>query len=265
MKAVIKSLVVSIAAVGGLIGSINVAQAGVTGNIGVVSNYILRGITETYNATYDNSGPESDSPALQGGLDYSHDSGFYAGYWFSTIGYSYADLDPNKTKGSKNSIEHDLYAGFTGKAGELGYTVGGTVYYYEPGWESLGYETKLGVSYGPVSLTAQTLLNDVTFGNKGDTYYLGTYTQALPKDFTFTGQLGFYTYKKNGEFIPESVAVNGKDIKCKSSAFRHLTVGVTHPLAATGATWGVQYIVGGENRYGLDQDNTLVGSLSMTF
>jgi hypothetical protein len=63
MKAVINSLVVSIAAVSGLIGSINVAQAGVTGNIGVVSNYILRGITETYNATYDNSGPESDSPA----------------------------------------------------------------------------------------------------------------------------------------------------------------------------------------------------------
>lgn len=232
--------------------------AGLTGNINVASSYVLRGITESYNPTYDNSGPESDSPVVYGGLDYSTDSGFYVGYWFSTIGYSYANLNPNASKDYKNSIEHDLYAGYNGKFGELGYTAGATIYYYEPGWESNGYETKLGLSYGPLSVTAQTLLNDVTFGNKGDTYILSTYTHALPKDFTFTGQLGYYFYKKDGDFVPETAA-------SKSSAFRHLTLGISHPLGATGATMGLQYIIGGDNRYGLNQDNALVGTLGMTF
>ncbi len=232
--------------------------AGLTGNINVASSYVLRGITETYNSTYDNSGPESDSPVVFGGLDYSTDDGFYVGYWFSTIGYSYADLNPNKSKNYKNSIEHDLYGGYTGKVGEVGYTVGATMYYYEPGWESTGYETKLGLSYGPLSVTAQTLLNDVTYGNKGDTYFLGTYTHPLPKDFTFTGQVGYYLYKKDGDFVPELP-------ESESSAFRHLTLGISHPLGATGATMGLQYVIGGENRYGVNQDNALVGTIGMTF
>ena len=234
--------------------------AGLTGNINVVSAYILRGITETYNSTYDNSGPESDEPALQGGIDYAHDSGLYAGYWFSTIGYSYANIQPEsqRTKDYKNSIEHDFYAGYNGKIGDLGYTLGGTFYYYEPGWHSTAFETKLGVSYGPVSLTAQTLLDDVTFGNAGDTYFLGTYTHPLPSDFTFTGQVGYYIYDTNGRDIPKADT-------SKSSAFRHVTLGLSHPLPLKGATMGLQYIVGGENRFGLNQDNTLVGSVGFTF
>ena len=44
------------------------AQAEVTGNAAVVSDYNWRGISQT-----------SQDPALQGGIDYSHESGFYAG------------------------------------------------------------------------------------------------------------------------------------------------------------------------------------------
>lgn len=244
--------------------------ATVTGNIGVVSKYILRGITQTYNATYDNSGPEMDSPALQGGLDYVHPSGFYAGYWFSTIGYSYEHLDPDSDKTSRNSFENDFYAGYNGKYGDIGYSVGGTLYYYLPGWESTGFETKVSMSYKDFGISAQTLLNDVTFGNQGDTYILATYTHKLPRDFTFTGSLGYYLYGKDGEFYPETVTVTRDDgstydVTGKSGAFRHLTLGVTHPLGATGATMGLQYIVGGDNRYGLKQENTIVGSVGFTF
>src|SRR5690606_6797102 len=55
-------------------------QAAVSGNIGVFSKYVLRGVTND---------AESDDPALQGGFDYSHDSGFYAGYWGSSLDYNY--------------------------------------------------------------------------------------------------------------------------------------------------------------------------------
>lgn len=260
MNTMLKTLVVASLVASGAVHAEDAAPSDhkVTGYVGVVSQYILRGITETYNPTYDNSGPEADGPAVQGSIDYSHSSGFYAGYWFSSLGYSYADLDPAATKAHKNSVEHDLYAGYNGKAGEIGYTVGGTLYYYDPGWESTGFETKLGMTYGPFALTAQTLLNDVTFGNKGDTYYVASYGQPLPMDFSFSGKLGFYTYKKDGKFIPEIA-------ESKSSAFRHLSLGVTKPLAATSATWGVEYIIGGDNRFGVAQADTLVGSLSLAF
>ncbi len=221
------------------------AHAGLTGHVDVVSKYVLRGITNA---------PEQDAPAVQGGVDYVTDSGVYLGYWFSTIGYSYKALDGVST--SQNSTEHDFYAGYNGKVGGLGYTVGGTVYYYTPGWESTGVETKLGLTYGDFGFTAQTLLNDVTYGNAGDTYWVASYTKPLPKDFTFTGQLGAYSYTKDGDHI-----TNSKE----SVAFRHLTLGITHPIGTTGATWGLQYIIGGKDRNSVKQDNQLVGSLVVAF
>lgn len=240
-----------------------------SGNINVISQYVLRGITQTYNGYYDGSGPESSGPAVQGGLDYTHENGFYAGYWFSSIGYSYADLNPERSRDHVNSVENDFYAGYNGKLSNgLSYTLGGTLYYYLPGWNSTGLETKVGVGYGNFSFTAQTLLNDVTFGNQGDTYWLASYTHELPRDFTFNGQIGYYSYGKDGKYIPEVIAANPggiETVKCKSGAFRHVTLGVSHPLPIKGASASLQYLIGGENRYGVKQDNTMIASVGFKF
>jgi uncharacterized protein (TIGR02001 family) len=258
-------------------------EGDVTGNINVVSKYILRGITQTYGTSYNtadaansSTAPESASPAVQGGLDYVLKNGLYVGYWFSTLGYSYAGLNPDSNgKHNQNSVENDLYGGYNGTIGStgIGYTVGGTIYVYEPGWASTGYETKLGLNYSEVAVTAQTLLNDVSWGNTGDTYFLATWTHALPRDFTFTGQVGAYLYGKHGDFIDsnnpnqpgyQNGYLNGVD-KAKTFAFRQATLGISHPLPIKGGTWGLQYIIGGENRDGLHQANQLVGSLGLTF
>lgn len=45
----------------------------VTANVGVTTDYVFRGITQT-----------SHNAALQGGVDYAHSSGFYVGLWGST-------------------------------------------------------------------------------------------------------------------------------------------------------------------------------------
>src|SRR4051812_44332155 len=66
-----------------------------TGHIDIVSKYVLRGVTTTYGPAapgLTNQGadaPESDKPALQWGADWTSPSGFYLGYWGSTINYSY--------------------------------------------------------------------------------------------------------------------------------------------------------------------------------
>jgi uncharacterized protein (TIGR02001 family) len=87
------------------------ASAGVTGNIGAASNYIWRGYTQS-----------NDQAAISGGLDYSNDSGFYAGTWASNVDFSGG--------AGAGEYELDLYAGFGGEAGGLGYDLGVATYQY---------------------------------------------------------------------------------------------------------------------------------------
>ena len=75
-----------------------------TSNIGVVSEYVFRGIRQTWG-----------NPAVQGGFDYAHASGFYAGAWMSNTS---ANLYANAT------IEIDLYGGYRGAVGDFTYDVG---------------------------------------------------------------------------------------------------------------------------------------------
>jgi uncharacterized protein (TIGR02001 family) len=263
-----------------------------TGHIDLVSRYVLRGITSTYGPSTPGAGnagadaPESDKPALQWGVDWTHPSGLYLGYFGSTINYSYQRLGESYTDRSitdfqsRKSIENDIYGGYNGKLGELGYTVGLTGYLYINGKNSNALETKLGLSYGDFSANAQTLLQDVVWGNKGDTYWTLNYTKALPYDLTLTTSLGYYTYRKEGRFLGTVDTLSGAacaagqsffDNGCfagnapSSHGFRHLIVGVTQPIAKTGLTWGLQGIIGGDNRFGVKQKNQLIGSLSYGF
>jgi uncharacterized protein (TIGR02001 family) len=89
------------------------------GNMSIVSDYRFRGISQTFL-----------QPALQGGIDYSHESGFYVGNWNSNVsGLVYTD----------GTIEMDLYGGFRFSAGPVGLDVGVLQYYY-PGAEAAGVD-----------------------------------------------------------------------------------------------------------------------------
>lgn len=262
-----------------------------TGHVDVVSRYVLRGITDTYGPSEPGGNkladaPESDKAALQWGVDWSHPSGFYLGYWASTVNYSYKALGESYSDSGitdyqdDKSIENDLYGGYTGKIGDFGYTVGMTGYVYINGKNSNALETKLGVSYGDFALNAQTLLKDVVWGNKGDTYWTLNYTKPLPYDITLNASLGYYTYKKEGKYLGtvdtrtgvgcaagESFNVNAcvAGNAPSGSGFRHLIVGITQPIGSTGVTWGLQGIIGGENRFAVDQSDKLIASLSYGF
>ena len=80
------------------------ASAEVTANAGIFSNYIWRGVTQT-----------DDAAAGQGGIDWGHSSGLYAGTWLSTL---------------DGGTEVDIYGGFAGEAGGFGYDLGAITYQY---------------------------------------------------------------------------------------------------------------------------------------
>lgn len=266
--------------------------AALTGHVDLVSRYILRGASSTYGPASPGVGnggadaPESDRPALQWGADWTHPSGVYFGYWGSQVNYSYLRLGQSYSdRGisdfqSRKSIENDVYGGYNGKINEtIGYTLGLTGYLYINGAHANAAETKLGVSIGDVSLNAQTLLRDVVWGNKGDTYWTLNFSRALPYQITLNTSLGYYTYHKQGRFLGsqdtlagtacpmgQSFSVNG----CYDGgapvggALRHLSVGFTQAIAG-GATWGLQAILGGDNRFGVKQEKRLVANLGYGF
>lgn len=81
-------------------------------NVGVVSDYVFRGISQTHG-----------KPAVQGGIDYAHPSGFYVGAWGSNVTWVKDWL-------GKGSLEVDLYGGYKGAAGDISYDVGFIAYNY---------------------------------------------------------------------------------------------------------------------------------------
>lgn len=84
-----------------------------TGNVSLVSSYRFRGIDQSFG-----------KPALQGGIDFVHNSGFYAGNWNSNVssGAGYPE----------GNLEMDFYGGYKTAIDDFGFDVGG-LYYYYPG------------------------------------------------------------------------------------------------------------------------------------
>jgi uncharacterized protein (TIGR02001 family) len=92
----------------------------VTGNVGLFSQYVFRGLKQT-----------NGKPALQGGFDYSHSSGFYAGTWASNVSVLADGAPPAYMDGG--SLEWDFYGGYKwGFANDFTLDLG-TLYYYYPG------------------------------------------------------------------------------------------------------------------------------------
>lgn len=96
----------------------------ITANVTVASSYIYRGITQTNN-----------KPAIQGGFDYAHESGFYIGNWNSSISWISDGYGGGGQGGHAVSapVEMDFYAGFKKEfIGEGFATDIGVLQYYYP-------------------------------------------------------------------------------------------------------------------------------------
>ena len=67
-----------------------------TGNVGLFSQYVFRGISQT-----------DEDPAVQGGIDFAHKSGIYLGTWASNVSWL-SDGNPDVSA----SMEWDFYGGY---------------------------------------------------------------------------------------------------------------------------------------------------------
>ena len=241
-----------------------------TANIGFVSDYYFRGVSQTWH-----------KPAVQGGFDLSHSSGFYAGVWGSNV-------SPNTYPDA--SAEIDAYAGYNGTIPSvegLGYTVGLYGYFYPGGswkkytyftapgvqqtpqggkWDT--YEANFGVSYKWLSAKASVTLSD-WFGaetktgwdgsTKGTTYFELNAAYPLPiGGLTLIGHVGHLNVagKLDVNYLSSSGQFPSATSERTSPDYTDWKIGLSKSFAigkAEGWNAGVYYVDSSNDSYWSDK------------
>ena len=231
-----------------------------TGNVGLYSQYIFRGLGQT-----------DRDPALQGGFDYAHKSGAYAGTWASNVSFLKENFSapPTAIAGTYNrggSLEWDFYGGYKMSMGDFGFDLG-TLYYYYPGkispavqaltpgldvpkadtWEVYG-----AVSWKWISAKLSVSVMDKTFGVKdtrGTTYLdisanvpLGDFSKEMT-GFTVNAHVGWQNYRgtdpRNGPYFAGAFGGRTPD-NDEIFSYADAKLGLTYALPkdfSVGAYW----------------------------
>ncbi|MBU6437442.1 MAG: TorF family putative porin [Betaproteobacteria bacterium] len=169
-------------------------------NVGLTTDYRYRGITQS---RFD--------PALSGGIDFTHKSGFYLGTWLSTIKWiKDAGTISGVDTGNAN-LEWDLYGGYKGSiTKDLGYDVGILSYVYPgnkygniPG----GADANTTEIYGALSYNVFTLkyshavTNLFGFGSSTNSGYIDLSASFdLGNGWSVAPHVGHQKIKNNGAF-----------------------------------------------------------------
>lgn len=216
----------------------------VSGNVALVSDYRFRGVSLS-----------GGDPAVQGGITVTHDSGFYAGAWSSSIDDGGTDV--------YGDMELDLFGGWSGDVADgVGLDVGLLYYayptnakgadaeYFEPYATVSGtlgpVEAKLGVNYA----WSQSAL-----GDRDNLYLHSELSSGIPNTpVTLSAHLGY----TDGVLAPPLLAGRADDtgfdwsFGASATVLRNLTLGVTYT--------GVE----GPSLDGFT-DDTVVGSVTLAF
>jgi uncharacterized protein (TIGR02001 family) len=154
-----------------------------TANVGVVSDYLFRGVSQTHGAA-----------ALQGGVDYAHASGLYAGIWGSTITWV-------KDAYGKGSTEVDLYGGYknTFAGGDWNYDIGLIAYNYPGKGAAI-----TGVNFNPNT--------SEVYGAIGYKWLTAKYSHVISKDFIgWAGGPAFDQHTRGSNYLELNAAYDMGD------------------------------------------------------
>jgi len=140
-----------------------------TSNVSLVTNYLYRGISQT-----------GGKPAIQGGFDYTHASGFYAGMWGSSISW----IGDAGIAAGGAGLELDTYFGFKNSfATDFSYDVGFLRYNYPA-----QYFTPMVTAIGTTQW-AKADTNEI-YGLIGYKWITLKYSQSLGDTFTLPNASG---------------------------------------------------------------------------
>jgi uncharacterized protein (TIGR02001 family) len=182
-----------------------------TSNVSLVSDYLYRGISQT-----------NAKPALQGGFDYSHASGFYAGVWGSSISWL-----TDQGTASSSQLELDTYFGFKNSfADDFSYDVGFLRYNYPA-----KYPAAMSAIAGTTAVWAKGDTNEI-YGALGYKWFTLKYSHSLGDTFALPNASGTSYID-----LSASYPIAGTGVTLGAHAGKQTYKGVTaDQLAAAGTT-----------------------------
>jgi uncharacterized protein (TIGR02001 family) len=159
---------VRIAVALGCLGAAAAAHAEFSATVTGISDYDFRGASQT-----------KTDPAIQGSVDYAHESGWYIGAWATNVDF-----------GDNTDYEIDLYTGFSGETGNgMGWDAGLIYYTYED--SDLNYpEIYGGLSYSWFSGKLY-YSNDFAASDESAWYLTGDASFPLPANVSLNLHLGY--------------------------------------------------------------------------
>lgn len=180
------------------------ALADLSATLTLTSDYLFDGVSQT----------EGD-PAIQGSIDYAHESGWYVGVWSSNVHYD-ADVDYR--------VEVDYYAGYAGSHEKFGYDFRFARYTY-PGTSQnvdTNYnEAMMSLSYDATALTFWRS-NNYASANTGSFIWQIEHDIALPHEVNLHLEYDETRTDEDINYLP-----NGED------KMSHWQVGVSRDLLGT--------------------------------
>ena len=173
----------------------------ITANVTVASNYIYRGLTQTNN-----------KPAIQGGFDYAHESGFYVGNWNSNISwisdqYGGGGSKPGSGTGAVTApIEMDFYAGFKKELIGEGFAsdFGVLQYYYPVSGMVSNAPTGTQIQGNPTIRQSSGSSPSTTEVYAAQNFTAGPVTGFFKFSYALSNLFGIYNSK--GSFYPDLTA-----------------------------------------------------------
>ena len=222
------------------------------GDVGMVSQYVWRGATQT-----------SGMPAVQGSL-WAASDGFSAGLWFSN---AYTSSNPKFA--GRDVVEYDVTLDYSGEAGAVGYSVGGIYYLYQYDPQSNFAEVYAGASMdAPLSpsITLYYTVDDVSSGfyKSGDIWVdLGISGSAGGADLS--GTLSYVSWESDP----------GRTADFYEDGFSLLALGVSKDLAVGDVTMTPSATVsvpiaskssdGNRYIYGTQVENEFIAGLAIAY
>lgn len=174
-----------------LFSAATLAEAAVSSNVALTSDYVFRGASQT-----------NREPAIQGGFDVTTEGGFYAGTWGSSISWlsDLGDISSN--------VEIDGYAGYRGSFSDaVSYDIG-AIYYWYPGSFPAGFnsadtaEVYFGITAGIFGLNYSYAVTDL-FGyadSDGSGYLDGSVNWGFADTWTLNLHAGKQWIENNEDF-----------------------------------------------------------------
>jgi len=193
MKKTILSLAATVA-VTAMTAMPSVAQAQLAFNVGAVTDYRYRGISQT-----------RLKPAIQGGIDFSA-GGFYIGTWASSIKWI-------KDAGGNADAEVDFYGGYKGEiAKDLAYDVGVLRYQYFSHDLAVSPNTTEvygALTFGPATLKySHAVTNLFGFSDSKNSSYIDLSASFdVGGGFMLTPHVGYQKVNNNSDFSYTDYAI----------------------------------------------------------